>query len=195
MTARRAAVLAAASGPVAIFVGDLFLREIGALAIVGVGVAIGWKYVPGFWRTVSRAAIAGGLAGVLVLGPGYRLAMRIVAILDVSTTPEFTIGGTMFLIVGIGAMFGGITTTWVTLITKTFAARRAVAVTMLTAVAAGTLFANSEVFRELTELGLGPVLNVPMFLGVTLGWAWLADRWARPIGEPISADADLVAVP
>jgi hypothetical protein len=195
MTARRAAVLAAASGPAAIFVGDLLLGPIGALAIVAGGVAIGWKYVPDFWRIVFRAALAGGLAGVLVLGPGYRLAMRIVAILDESTTPEFTIGGTMFLIAGIGAMFGGITTTWVTLITRTFAARRAVAVSVLTVVVIGTLFIDSEVFRELTELGLGPVLNVPMFLGVTVGWAWLADRWARPVAEPISAGADLVSVP
>lgn len=195
MTARRAAVLAAASGPAAIFVGDLLLGPIGALAIVGGGVAIGWKYVPDFWRIVFRAAVAGGLAGVLVLGPGYRLAMRIVAILDESTTPEFTIGGTMFVIVGIGAMFGGITATWVTLITRAYAARTAVAVTMLTVVVIGILFVDSEVFRELTQLGPGPVLNVPMFLGVTVGWAWLADRWARPMGEPISAGTNLVSVP
>jgi hypothetical protein len=195
MTARRAAVLAAASGPAAIFVGDLLLGPIAALVIVGAGVAIGWRFVPDFWRTLFRAAIAGGLAGVLVLGPGYRLAMRIVAILDASTTPEFTIEGTMFLIVGIGAMFGGITTTWVTLITRAYAARRAVAVTVLTAVVIGILFIDSEVFREITDLGLGPILNVPMFLGVTVGWAWLADRWARPMREPIPADADLIAVP
>ena len=195
MTARRAALLAAASGPAAIFVGDMFLGPIGALVIVGGGVAIGWKYVPNFWRTLFRAAIAGGLAGVLVLGPGYRLAMRVVAILDASTTPEFTIGGTMFLIVGIGAMFGGITTTWVTLITRTYAARRAVAVTGLTAVVMGTLFVDSEIFRELTELGAGAIMNVPMFLGVTVGWAWLADRWARPLEQPIPVDADLISVP
>ncbi len=195
MTARRAATLAALSGPAAIFVGDLFLGPVGALVIVAAGVAIGWRYVPGFWRTLFRAAIAGGLAGVLVLGPGYRLAMRIVAILDESTTPEFTIGGTMFLIIGIGAMFGGITTTWVTLITTAFTARRVVAVVVLTVVTAGTLFVDSETFRELTELGWGPALNVPMFLGVTVGWAWLADRWARTTGEPISTDAELVSVP
>ncbi len=195
MTARRAAVIAAASGPAAILVGDLFLGPIGALAIVGVGVAIGWRFVPDFWRTFLRAAIAGGFAGVLVLGPGYRLAMRIVAILDESTTPEFTIEGTMFLVVGIGLVFGGITTTWVTLITKTYAARRPVAVSVLTVVVISTLFLDSEVFRELTDLGLGPVVNVPMFLGVTVGWAWLADRWARPTREPLSADAELVPVP
>ncbi len=194
MNARRAAVLAAASGPAALFVGDLFLGPIGAMAIIGVGVATGWKYVPDFWRTLFRSAIAGALAGVLVLGPGYRLAMRIVAILDESSTPEFTIGGTLFLIVGVGAILGGMTTTWVTLITKTFAVRRAVAITALTVVVIGTLFVDSEVFRELKELGLGPVLNVPMFLGVTVGWAWLADRWARPMRNPISADADLVSV-
>lgn len=195
MTARQAAVLAAASGLAAILVGNLFLGPIGALVIVGGGVAIGWKYVPHFWRTLFRAAIAGGLAGVLVLGPGYRLAMRIVAILDQSMTPEFTVGGTVFLIVGIGAVFGGITAALVTLITRTFGARRAVAVTLLTLVVIGTLFVDSEVFRELTELGVGPVLNVPMFLGVTVGWAWLADRWARPMTETNSVDADLVSVP
>ena len=194
MTARRAAVLAALAGPAAIFVGDLLLGPVGALAIVIAGVVIGWKYVPGFWRTLFRAAIAGGLAGVLVLGPGYRLAMRIVAILDDATTPEFTIEGTAFLNIGIGAMFGAITTTWVTIMTKTFAARRFVAVTVLTGVVVGTLFVNSEVFRELTELGAGPILNVPMFLGVTIAWAWLADRWARPLPVTDSVDAQLEPV-
>jgi len=195
MTSRRAAVLAALTGPAAIFVGDMFLGPIGAVAIVAAGVAIGWKYVPGFWRTLFRAAIAGGLAGVLVLGPGYRLAMRIVAILDDATTPEFTIGGTMFLIVGIGLMFGGITTTWVTIVTKTFEVRRSVAVSVLSLVVVGTLFLDSEVFSELTDLGLGAIVNVPMFLGITLAWAWVADRWARPAGESISTDTELVGVP
>ena len=151
--------------------------------------------MPGFWRTLIRGAIAGGLAGVLVLGPGYRLAMRIVAILDDGTTPEFTIEGTLFLIVGIGAMFGGIVSTGVTLITRTFDTRRWVAVSALTALTIGTLFFDSETFSELTDLGLGPAFNMPMFLGVTLAWAWLADRWARPTGQPVSPDAELVTVP
>lgn len=194
MTARRAAVLAALAGPAAIFVGELLLGPIGAVAIVIAGVAIGWRYVPSFWPTLVRAAIAGGLAGVLVLGPGYRLAMRVVAILDDATTPEFTIEGTAFLVIGIGAMFGAVTTAWVTIMTKTFAARRFVAVTVLTSVVGGTLFLDSEIFRELTELGVGPVLNVPMFLGVTVAWAWLADRWARPLRDADAADAQLAAV-
>lgn len=195
MNARRAAVIAALSGPAALFVGDLILGPITALAIVGAGFVIGWRYVPGFWRTLFRAAIAGGLAGVLVLGPGYRLAMRVVAILDEATTPEFTLGGTMFLIVGIGAIFGAITTVFVTIVTKTFDAPKLVAVTLLTAVVIGTLFLDSEIFRELTELGAGPILNVPMFLGVTVAWAWLGDRWARPVRERDAVDAQLAAMP
>ena len=195
MNARRAAVIAALSGPAALFVGDLILVPITALAIVGAGFVIGWRYVPGFWRTLFRAAIAGGLAGVLVLGPGYRLAMRVVAILDEATTPEFTLGGTMFLIVGIGVIFGAITTVFVTIVTKTFDAPKVVAVTLLTAVVIGTLFLDSEIFRELTELGAGPILNVPMFLGVTVAWAWLGDRWARPVRERDAVDAQLAAMP
>lgn len=186
---------AAAAIPTAIFAGEMIVGPFGAMAIIAIGGVLGWRLVPGFFRILFRAAIAGGLAGILVLGPGYRLAMRVVAVLDEATTPEFTIEGTLFLIVGIGAVFGGITTAWVTIITRTFDVRRWVAVSALTSIAAGILFVDSEVFSELTDLGLGAFVNVPMFLGVTVAWASLADRWARPVSEPVSADADLVAVP
>ena len=195
MTARRAAVLAGASVPAAIAVGDLFLGPLGALVIVGAGAAVGWRFIPDFWRTVLRAAIAGGLAGLLVLGPGYRVAMRLVAISDSSLSPEFSIEGTAFLVVGIGLMFGGITTTWVTILTKTFGASRRMAVVALTVITFAMLFADSEVLSELTEMGFGPLVNVPMFLGVTIAWALLADAWARPAERTISSDTSPVPVP
>jgi hypothetical protein len=83
----------------------------------------------------------------------------------------------------------------VTIVTKTFEVRRSVAVSVLSLVVVGTLFLDSEVFSELTDLGLGAIVNVPMFLGITLAWAWVADRWARPAGESISTDTELVGVP
>lgn len=183
MTARRAATIAATSIPAAIFVGDAVLGPVGAVAILGMGVAIGWKHVPGFWRQALRAALGGGLAGLLVLGPGYRLAMRVVAILDADSTPEFSVEGTIFIIVGVGAMFGGIVTLWVTLLTRAWDASRRTAATVLVLVTMASLFADSETLRELTELGAGPLVNVPMFVAVTVGWALLADRWARPDGS------------
>ena len=51
-------------------------------------------------------AVAGAVAGVLVLGIGLRLAMRVVAITDPTRTPEFSVGGTAFILVGIGVMLG-----------------------------------------------------------------------------------------
>ena len=62
-----------------------------------------------------------------------------------------------------------------------------------------TLFADSEVLRELTELGGGAWVNVPMFGVITLAFSYLADRWARPTAIPrneVGADRiDPVTVP
>lgn len=194
MSQRHAALLVGLAVPFAIWLGSTLDAPLLALALIAIGLAVGGRHIPGFWTNSLRAVLAGGLAGILVLGPGYRLAMRIVAITDSSTTPEFSIGGTAFIVVGLGAMFGGITTGWVTILTRAFALARTTAMLALTTVVGLTLFADSEVLSELTELGMGPWLNVPMFLGVTVAFAWLADRWARPDRTPARAYTDPVGV-
>jgi hypothetical protein len=84
------------------------LGPVWSMAVILIGIGAGWLLVPGFWRSSLYGAIGGVVAGLLVLGPGLRIAMRVVAILDPVRSPEFTVGGTMFIIIGVGVMMGGI---------------------------------------------------------------------------------------
>src|SRR3970282_1587260 len=83
------------------------LGPVWSVAMVLIGFGAGWLLVPGFWRSLGHGAIGGGGGGLRVLGPGLRIAMRVVAILDPVRSPEFTFGGTMFIIIGVGVMMGG----------------------------------------------------------------------------------------
>ena len=63
-------------------------------------------------KTALGVGILSGLvAGFVMAGMGGRLVMRVIAVVDPNTTPGFTLGGTLFLVVGVGAMgafLGGI---------------------------------------------------------------------------------------
>lgn len=166
--------------PVALAAGMVTGGPVVPLTVAGAGVLLGIVAVPGFWRIVGRALAAGGLAGVLVLAPGYRVAMRVVAIVDPGRTPELTLEGTLFLLVGIGLVFGAVTTAWTSLLGRTLELSRRAGAGLLTVATLVLLFADSATIAELRELGGGPWMNVPMFAGVTVGFAALADRWARP---------------
>ena len=97
------AFLFIAATPVAVFE---LLSPVGSMVVVLVGVGAGVLLVPGFWRSSLHGAIGGVAAGLLVLGPGLRIAMRVVAILDPVRSPEFTVGGTMLIIIGVGVVMG-----------------------------------------------------------------------------------------
>ena len=53
-----------------------------SMAVLLMGIGAGWLLVPGFWRSSLYGAIGGVVAGLLILGPGLRIAMRVVAIVD-----------------------------------------------------------------------------------------------------------------
>lgn len=152
-------------------VGDAGVGGLG-LAIVLVGAIAAWRYVDGFWRIVTAGLLGGAVAGLLILGPGFRLAMRAVAIMDPVQPEEFSIGGTLFIVVGIGAIMGGVTALTAHL------ARRAFGIS--SAVVAGSLLAALElvvltffsggVSRELFDLGTSPWINIPLFGLFILGY-------------------------
>ena len=48
--------------------------------------------------------LSGLVAGFVMAGMGGRVVMRIIAVVDPNTTPGFTLGGSVFLVVGVGAM-------------------------------------------------------------------------------------------
>lgn len=129
-----------------------------------VGVGLGWWLVPGFWRSVLFGAIGGIVSGILVLGVGFRVAMRVVAILDPFRTPEFTLEGTMFILIGIGAIFGGIVGILANLARRGIRLNSIIAAAILpAAVAMSLLLVGDETRRELFELGAGAWVNIPMF--------------------------------
>ncbi len=190
MPRSRSGVAVGLTVPAAIVVGSLAGSPAVALAIVAGALTVGWRLVPGFWKTAGRGILAGAVAGVLVLGPGLRLAMRVVAIFEPLRRPEFTLEGTAFVVVVIGLLFGGITGGWTTLVASSLGVvSRRVGTGVITVAASAQLFSSSEVLAELTELGAGPWMNVPMFLGVTVLYGYLTDRWARPV---VAADASIV---
>jgi hypothetical protein len=184
MSVKRAGIGVGVAVPGAVLLGVVFGSPPVALAVVAGALVVGWRRIPRFWRSVARGLVAGGLAGALVLGPGFRLVMRIVAIVDPVRRPEFTLEGTMFLVVMVGLIFGAITAGWTVLVATALRLPRWGGAGLITLATIFPLFSDSEVLRELNELGAGPWVNVPMFLGVTVLYAYLADRWARPVTTP-----------
>jgi hypothetical protein len=99
---------------------------------------------------------------------------------DPVRSPEFTIGGTMFIIVGIGAVMGGIFGVFgnVSRIGFNVPSRAAGLVPALLVVMMIGL--DSELRGEIVELGAGPWLNIPMFGAVAIAYGWV---WARIVGR------------
>lgn len=182
--------------PAAIALGELTGRGAPALAVLAIGVALGWRSSPGFLRVTARAAIAGAISGLLVLGPGFRLAMRIVAILDPVRSPEFSVGGTVFLIVGFGGVMGLATGVFATLVTRGLGLSHTALVLLASAPILLMLVLDSELSTELFELGAGGWVNVPMFAGVAVAHGVVVARWSpavhvegslEPAGSPVVA--------
>lgn len=151
--------------------GDFVSGDIGLVLILLAAVAA-WRYVDGFWRIVVAGLVGGAVAGLLILGPGFRLAMRAVAIMDPVHPEEFSVGGTLFIVVGIGAIMGGITGLTAHLARRAFGIASAVVAGSLLAVLemAGLTFLSGDVSRELFELGISPWINIPLFGLFTLGY-------------------------
>jgi hypothetical protein len=130
---------------------------------VPVAFAIGWRSLPGFWRTVLRGLAAGAVAGLLVLGPGFRLAMRVVAILDPIRTPEFTAEGTLFIVVFVGGLLGGIFGLAAALLRRGLGLSGPAMAGWMTVALIGFLLLGPDLRSEFTDLGPGAWFNIPMF--------------------------------
>lgn len=152
--------------------GDIVIGDLG-LVIVLVAAVAAWRYVDGFWRIVVSGLVGGAVAGLLILGPGFRLAMRAVAIMDPVHPEEFSLGGTLFIVIGIGAIMGGVTGTAAHLARRAYGISSAVvAGSLLAALELGGLtFFSGDISRELFDLGISPWINIPLFGLVTLGYA------------------------
>lgn len=161
------------------------IPEFFTLPLVLVTLYLVWRELPGFWRVLAGGIVGGAVAGLLILGPGFRAAMRVVAIMDSTMATEFSWGGTMFIVVGIGVIMGGITTTAFQLARRVFSVESAVVAGSVMAGAEMVIltFFSGELSNELFELGLGAWVNIPLFGLVILGWGIaamaLADRFEK----------------
>jgi hypothetical protein len=194
MSRRIVGVVLLLSLPVSVAGGELSgLGEIGGVIALA-ALAFGAARMPGFFSSVFRGGIAGGIAGIAVLGVGMRLAMRLVAIADPVRSTEFTIEGTLFLVLIFGGMFGAITGAWARASADALE-RPAWAQALAFIAVAAMLVGDSEVRSEFVELGAGPWVNVPMFAAVVAGYAIAFHRlsgWRRV--EAIAPDALELAV-
>ena len=169
------ALLVIAAIPLAV---SELLGPVWSMAVILMGIGAGWLLVPGFWRSLLTGAIGGVVAGLLVLGPGLRIAMRVVAMLDPVRTPEFTVGGTIFIIIGVGVMMGGIFGVIGNIARVGFNIPSRGAGLVPAVLVMLMIGLDSELRSEIVELGAGPWLNIPMFGAVAVGYGAL---WTRVV--------------
>ncbi|HXV72254.1 MAG TPA: hypothetical protein VEB69_12760 [Acidimicrobiia bacterium] len=151
--------------------GDILAPPWGLLVVLTLVILL-WRMHDGFLKTLVGGLVGGAAAGILILGPGFRVAMRAVALMDQARPEEFTVGGTLFIVVGIGAVLGGLNGAIVNLVRKAFGIRSAVVggLMLATTVMVNLTFFSGDVSRELFDLGISPWINIPLFSVVALGY-------------------------
>ena len=159
-----------ATGTALVAIEDLLPPAI-SLPLLVLTMTLAWRFTDGFLRTVGYGFVGGAVAGLLIMGPGFRLAMRVVAIMDPTTTPEFSFGGTLFIIVGIGGIFGAIFGAIGNVIRKSVPVPSVVVAGIVLAVVDMTMLLGDPGLREeFFGLGAGPWLNIPLFGVFVVGY-------------------------
>jgi hypothetical protein len=201
MSRHTAAIILVGSIPLAFVVGSVSpIGELGLLFELAVFVWVA-RNVTGFAGGAFRGAIAGAVAGVLVLGVGLRLAMRVVAISDPIRTPEFSVGGTAFILVGVGLMLGTFAGAYLGGLRHLLGLTRRSVILIGTVALVLMLFGDSETRSELFDLGLGGWVNIPMFGAIVVAYCWTQDVIVRGLdrrasrGLGVSDDAEPASVP
>jgi hypothetical protein len=113
------------------------------------------------------------------MGVGFRMAMRVVALTDSTLTPEFTMDGTAFILLGIGLMLGSVAGAYLGGLRYLLVLRTITVAFIATAAIIPLLFGGSEIRSELFELGLGGWVNIPMFTSIVFAYGWAQDVCAR----------------
>lgn len=137
----------------------------------------------GVWRPALWGLVAGAVAGVVVLGPGFRVVMRVVAMLDPIRRPEFTFEGTLFIVIAVGLVFGGIAGAMATLVGGALPGGRWLAAVLDAGLVMAVIVVDTGLRSELVELGTSPWLNALMFGSVSLAHGvattWMVGRLER----------------
>lgn len=182
----RAAAVAAVVLTYAVF-GDAF-GSLGLL-LLAAALVVAWRSTAGFWRTVAGGLFGGTLAGLIILGPGYRLAMRVVAIMDPTLEEEFSLAGTLLIVVGIGTIMGGVQAAVFQLVRKAFGVESAIwsGVILGSILMVDLTFFAGELSDELFELGAGAWVNIPLFGVVSIAYGIAAMAVADRAEAVVSA--------
>jgi len=145
-------------GPLFVGFGAVFAIPLVIVLLVG-----GNKVLPGFWRTLGGSSLAGAMAGILVLGPGLRIAMRVVAVTEPTQTPEFSVGGTLGIIVVIGVIFGAPIAAAAIFIRKGLELGKIATASICSLGVLGIILVSPDLRDELFGLGYGGWFNGSMF--------------------------------
>ena len=193
---RLAAIGVVASMLLAMVAGGFSYRVFILLLLVTVlAVGIVWRWIPGFWKTVASGAAGGAMAGLVILAPGFRLAMRMVAIMDPFRRPEFSFGGAIFIMIMVGVLMGGLLGIVGILINRTANIRSpSAAGGLLGLVTVGVLMGNSGLRGELISLGAGLWLNLAMFGSVAIVYGIATMKVAARLGSEPGQQRDTTRV-
>jgi len=176
---------------IVINIEDVLSPMIGLPLLVS-AVALAWRFTDSFWKTVAFGLVGGAIAGALIMGPGFRVAMRLVAIMEPTRAPEFSAGGTLFIIVGIGGILGGVVGIAGNLIRRALSITSVVVAGVVLAVFEMTLLlTDSGLRQEFFELGAGPWVNIALFGFFALGYGIAAMATAEYL-ERRTADTSSV---
>lgn len=168
--------------------GATILALTSLVGLIAMIAYLGRKLIPGFYPMLGKGLLAGLAAGVLVLGPLFRGAMRVVNLMDPSKPEEFTIDGTLFIVIFVGAILG--TTIGVAMIffRTALGSGRRVGSLLAGLMVIGFLLLSPDLRGEVIEFGGGPWVNIPLFFaaGYLYGEAgqWVFDKLRRRTPRP-----------
>ncbi|MGH8923341.1 MAG: hypothetical protein ACRDWA_01660 [Acidimicrobiia bacterium] len=131
----------------------------------------------------------------MILAPGFRLAMRMVAIMDPVRRPEFSLGGTIFIMIMVGVLMGGLLGIAGILISRTAnISSSSAAGGLLGLLTVGVLVGNSGLRGELISLGAGLWLNLAMFGSVAIVYGIATIKVAARLGSEPGQQHDTTRV-
>lgn len=126
--------------------------------------------------------LAGLIAGIVVLTPGFRLAMRAVAIAEPTRQPMFSLDGTLVILLTVGCLAGAVVGAIGAVNIEVRRLRPGASWAFPALLMMALLFLVPDLRRELMTLGAGPWANIAMFGMVSAVYGWLATRLMTRFG-------------
>lgn len=152
-----------------------------ALILLGLAIVL-LRDLPGWWRGMSHGLLAGLIAGIVVLTPGFRLAMRAVAIAEPTRQPMFSFDGTLVILLTVGCLAGAVVGAIGAVNIEVWRLRPGATWAFPALLMMALLFLVPDLRRELMTLGAGPWANIAMFGMVSAVYGWLATRLMTRFG-------------